>query len=240
MEQTEQDRRFAENIYLFCFSIREEIGILHGYISMLRDSQLEEQFTKEDRQEFYFFLEHATTELRNITTDLYELSLIQAGKKKRFQAVNLRTIAEEVLASIQERPISQDWQPEYELILDFQPEHIVVDSNPDLLQIILRRLVAPGVWKPIWNRSDRSEVRITGRLEPEGEAALIGALDPAEDILDTGNLKAGRRQLRSCGGFYVIDPLVEAIQATIWEEIEKGKGSTFWLRIPVKQAGAKE
>jgi signal transduction histidine kinase len=129
--------------------------------------------------------------------------------------------------------------------VDFDPESIVVETDPDKIQNILHNIVSNAIkYSP-----EGGEIRIIGRLEPaqgdQPECVLVGVKDQGLGMTEHDLKKVGDKffrttQSRSIGGtgigLYLVINLLAAHRGQLWPESEGlSKGSTFWFRFPVRQ-----
>jgi two-component system phosphate regulon sensor histidine kinase PhoR len=132
--------------------------------------------------------------------------------------------------------------------VDFIPSEIFIETDPDKIQNILHNYINNAIkYSP-----QGGEVRILAREEPPSEqfpvgSLLLGVKDQGLGIPEAYLKKLGEKFVRipdqahqSAGGtgigLYLVKNLVERHGGYMWPESEgPGKGSTFFLRIPLTQ-----
>ena len=133
----------------------------------------------------------------------------------------------------------------HQLIVDFDPEHLVAETDPDLFQNILHNLLSNAIkYAP-----DGGEVRVIGRVEPatadEPETVVLGVKDEGlglseSELKKVGTLfsraKSSRGKQGTGIGLYLVTNIVKGHNGKLIPESDgHGKGATFWFRFPRKQ-----
>jgi signal transduction histidine kinase len=220
--------------------LRRLLVPMKGFVRTLLDDEKEEWYTREDRREFYQIIEENVDRLKSLLKDVENGSFTptsdSAGLEMHWQDVDVRQVIESVVE------IQRQRTDKHQLVIDFEPEQIVVESDPEKLTNILHNLINNAIkYSPI-----ESEVRIIARLEPTDEVYPSGALLMAvqdqgiglsQEKLQTV-LRWNCRPVPGCGGIglMLVRCLTEAHHGTVWaESAGEGKGSTFSIRIPMKQ-----
>lgn len=234
------ERMKTEFVSIVSHELRTPLTPMKGFVRTLLDDPEEDLYTREDRHEFYGIIDANVDRLSRLINDLLNVSRIEKtgveGIEMTFEEVEVRSAAEEVVA------IQRGMTQHHDLLIDFEPEHIAAEVDPDKIQNILQNLVSNAIkYSP-----NGGEVRILGRLEPERETLLLGVRDQGTGIPESAQKKlftkffrVDNKNSRKVGGtgigLFLVKNLVEAHRGTIWVESELGKGSTFWFRIPLKQ-----
>lgn len=238
------ERMKTEFVSIVSHELRTPLTPMKGFVRTLLDDENEEWYTRDDRREFYGIIETNVDRLSRLINDLLNVSRIEKkgveGIEMNFEEVDLREATEEVVH------IQKGRTDKHTLIIDFEPEHILAESDGDIIQNILQNLVSNAIkYSP-----EGGEVRIIGRIEPEQNTVLIGVKDqgmgipiPAQKDLfkpfgRIKNAEGRRHKVSGTGiGLYLVKNLVLAHKGEIWVESDpsKRKGTTFWFRIPIKQ-----
>jgi two-component system phosphate regulon sensor histidine kinase PhoR len=237
------ERMKTEFVSIVSHELRTPLTPMKGFVRTLLDDENEEWYNREDRREFYTIIEENVDRLSRLINDLLNVSRIEkgAGIDFNWQEVDLRK-ATEAVVNIQQRRTDK-----HTLVLDFAPERMTVETDPDIIQNILQNLVSNAIkYSP-----EGGEVRIIARLEPADEEhpamVLVGVKDQGLGIPEAYLKKLGQKfgtirdkdrvTIGGTGiGLYLVKNLVAAHQGVMWPESEgPGKGSTFWFRIPAHQ-----
>ncbi|MCS6776235.1 MAG: ATP-binding protein [Chloroherpetonaceae bacterium] len=237
------ERMKTEFVSIVSHELRTPLTPMKGFVRTLLDDENEEWYTREDRREFYKIIEENVDRLGRLIDDLLNVSRIErmgaAGLDMKWEEVDLRKAVEDV-ATVQRARTNK-----HTIVVDFDPETIVVETDPDKIQNILHNIISNAIkYSP-----DGGEIRIIGRLEPatetEPESVLVGVKDQGigmteHDLKAVGNKFYRTAQSKSIGGtgigLFLVINLLKAHRGRLWPESEGlGKGSTFWFRFPVRQ-----
>ena len=227
------------------YQLRVPLTPIRGFIRTLLDDENEEWYTREDRREFYEILDENVDRLLHV---ILKLSGAGEAENPRFVMnwqtdVDIRQIAERVVT------LHQQQTDKHILALDFEPPHIFIESDIAQLEIVLDTLISSAIkYSP-----EGGEVRVCARLELPTkewpfETLLVQVKDQGIGLSKQEVSKFGAKQgdrrgkkrmsppRRPATGLLLISLVVEAYQGALWLDSEgRGKGTTFNVRIPVKQ-----
>ncbi len=240
------ERMKTEFVSIVSHELRTPLTPMKGFVRTLLDDPTEDIYTVDDRMEFYGIIDENVDRLGRLIDDLLNVSRIEkmgaAGIEMNWAKVELRKVVESVAATQRGRT------DKHTLIVDFDPEEIVVETDPDKIQNILHNYINNAIkYSP-----EGGEVRIIARVEAPCEqyptgTLLLGVKDQGLGIPETYLKKLGEKFVRikdpahqSAGGtgigLYLVKNLVERHGGIMWPESEgPGKGSTFYFRIPLTQ-----
>lgn len=234
------ERMKTEFVSIVSHELRTPLTPMKGFVRTLLDDENEEWYTREDRREFYGIIDANVDRLRRLIDDLLNVSRIEKkgveGIEMNFEPVDLRKAAEDVVL------IQRGMVDKHNLVLDFEPEHINAEADPDKIQNILQNLVSNGIkYSP-----EGGEVRVIARLESERESVLFGVKDQgmgipeaAQKKLFTKFFRVDNKNTRKVGGtgigLFLVRNLVAAHHGEIWVDSVVGEGTTVWFRIPMVQ-----
>ncbi len=235
------ERMKTEFVSIVSHELRTPLTPMKGFVRTLLDDENEEWYAREDRREFYGIIDENVDRLARLINDLLNVSRIEKGAGLEFNwaEVDLQKSVEDAVAMQKGRT------DKHKLIVDFQPEHILAETDPDLFQNILHNLLSNAIkYAP-----DGGEVRVIGRLEPgvdgEPETVVLGVKDEGLGLSESELKKVGtlfQRAKSSRGkqgtgiGLYLVTNIVKGHHGQLKPESDgHGKGSTFWFRFPRKQ-----
>jgi two-component system phosphate regulon sensor histidine kinase PhoR len=237
------ERMKTEFVSIVSHELRTPLTPMKGFIRTLLDGLDEDWYDKDARREFYGIIEQNVDRLSRLINDLLNVSRIErmgaAGIEMNWEEVDIRKATEEVI------DIQKGRTDKHTLIIDFEPERIFAETDPDKIQNVLQNFVSNAIkYSP-----NGGEVRVIGRLEPPCEeypvgSVLIGVKDHGLGMPESALKKLGEKFFRvrngtNIGGtgigLFLVANLVAAHKGAWWAESELGKGSTFWFRWPVKQ-----
>jgi PAS domain S-box-containing protein len=241
------ERMKTEFVSIVSHELRTPLTPMKGFVSTLLQDENEEWYTRDDRREFYTIIEENVDRLGRLINDLLNVSRIErmgaAGIEMNWEDnVDVRKVTESVAGMQRGRT------EKHQLVIDFDPEQIFVETDPDKMQNILHNIINNAIkYSP-----DGGEVLISGRQEPPSEEFPTGSLlmrvkdsglgISKEDLPKIGekfNRSTNSNATRAGGtgiGLFLTINLVRAHGGVMWPESEgRGKGSTFSFRIPLKQ-----
>ncbi len=232
------ERMKTEFVSIVSHELRTPLTPMKGFVRTLLDDENEEWYTLEDRREFYTIIDSNVDRLSRLINDLLNVSRIEKtgveGIEMNWEDVDIRKSAEAVL------DIQKGMTDQHTFVIDFEPESIIAETDPDKIQNILQNLVSNAIkYSPAGG-----EVRIIGRIENDTESLLIGIKDQGMGIPETAQKKlftkfyrVDNKSTRKVGGtgigLFLVKNLVDAHKGQIWVESEAGQGTTFWFRIPL-------
>ena len=158
------ERMKTEFVSIVSHELRTPLTPMKGFVSTLLQDENEEWYTREDRREFYTIIEENVDRLGRLINDLLNVSRIEkmgaAGIEMNWEDnVDVRKVTESVAGMQRGRT------EKHQLVIDFDPEQIFVETDPDKMQNILHNIINNAIkYSP-----DGGEVRIIGRLEPPSE-----------------------------------------------------------------------
>ncbi len=239
------ERIKTEFVSIVSHELRTPLTPMKGFVRTLLDDEKEEWYDLATRREFYTIIDENVDRLSRLINDLLNVSRIERmgvdGVEMNWEpAVGLRKATEDVLATQRGRTTKHNF------VIDFEPEDITFESDPDKIQNILQNFVSNAI-----KYSPGGEIRIIARLKPADEeypvgSVMIGVKDQgmglsAKDQKKIGQKfhradNAGTRKAGGTGiGLYLVKALIAAHGGEMTVESELGKGSTFWIRLPLRQ-----
>lgn len=239
------ERMKTEFVSIVSHELRTPLTPMKGFVRTLLDDEKEEWYDLATRREFYTIIDENVDRLSRLINDLLNVSRIErmgvAGVEMNWEEkVGLRKATEEVLATQRGRT------DKHTFVIDFEPEDIEFESDPDKIQNILQNFVSNAI-----KYSPGGEIRIIARLKPADEefptgSVLIGVKDQGmgmskADVKKVGQKfhradNAGTRKAGGTGiGLYLVKALIAAHNGTMTVESELEKGSTFWIQLPLHQ-----
>ena len=233
----------TEFVSIVSHELRTPLTPMKGFVRTLLDDEKEEWYTLDDRREFYGIIDENVDRLSRLINDILNVSRIEkgAGLEINWEDVDIRKSVEDVVSMQKGRT------DKHQLIVDFEPEHIIAETDADKIQNILHNLISNAIkYAP-----DGGEVRIIGRILPATEeypeSLLLGVKDQGMGIPESYLKKLGEKfvrvdnkSTRKAGGtgigLYLVKGIIGAHKGQMWPESEGvGKGSTFWVRFPMHQ-----
>lgn len=232
--------------FISCVShdLRVPLTPLKGFIHALLGDEDETQFDRETRHEFYSILDVNVDRMSVLLKDFLNETYMQSDHNGICmyyeEGVDLKKLAEEVVA-VQKRRTCK-----HTFVIDFQPAEILLEADPDKLQNVLHNFVSNA----IKYSTNGGQIIIMARLKPADDifpydTVQIGVRDQGMGISQRDLIRIGQKFYRTDNpaarriggtgiGLYLVKALIEAHKGYMTVESELGKGSTFWMCLPLR------
>ncbi|MEJ5362382.1 MAG: response regulator [Spirochaetota bacterium] len=206
---------------------------LNAIISLSRIllDKVDGNLTAEQEKQVRFIMQSAEN-LHTLINDLLDLAKIEAGKV----TVNTnRFTVEELFSSLRGiiRPLLTS--PNVALIFEDPINFPQLETDDVKLSQILRNLLSNAV-----KFTEYGEIRVSAKLETDGTTILFMVKDTgigiAKDNLDKIFDEYSQLSQKPGGtglGLSISKNLAKILGGELWAESEVGKGSVFYLRIPI-------
>ncbi len=232
------DAAKSEFISLAGHQLRAPMTAIKGYASML----IEGSFGKvaERSLEALERIFTSTEILTKLTSELLDLSRIEAGKMKYdFKKIDITEIIQNTLNELDMNAKNKNISVKFENDAEKQ---LRISGDPDKIHEVIINLLDNAIKYSV----DKSEVSVRLKLAERNRQNLVVAIKDSGigiDKKDVGGLfgKFARteesKKIRPDGmglGLYFAKKIVEDHKGRIWVESEGiGKGSTFFVELPV-------
>ncbi len=225
----------ADFINTLSHELRMPIHVIVGYGDLLLDGAW--GMLQEEQKVIVAKMKQNACYLLDLITELIELNRPDGrmGPARR-EEINVDGLLEEVEAMTQFMPKADG----VHLELKRPPGLPPLFSDRDKLKIILRNLVGNAI-----KFTQRGKITIAARCDPKEQVMEIGVRDSGIGIDEKDRQrifdmfwqgdKSNSRRFGGVGlGLHIVKRLADQISAEIEVESEKGRGSLFRLRIPVR------
>lgn len=221
----------SEFVATMSHELRTPLNVITGYGGLLMDGEFGD-VTEEQRTTLQRILSSAgeLLELINATLDL---SRLEAGRVAvEVRPVDIARIIEEIASETREwvkEGVSLDWHVDAGLPL--------LQSDPLKIKVVLKNLVTNAL-----KFTETGKVHIDARAEKdEVKVAVsdtgIGIAPEAVPIIFDAFRQADSSTTRHYGGvglgLYIVQRLLGLLHGEVNVESEVGKGTTFWVHLPL-------
>lgn len=227
------DRMKSSFVAMASHELRTPLTAIKGFVSTLL---MDDTFAADERHEFYMIIDQECDRLTRLINDLLNTARIDSGQslKPDYKNVDLNLLLEKCVMIQKQTTLRHNLQLDKPGML---PE--IVGDEDKLDQIVTNLLNNAIKYSP-------NGGNITVHANLDGDFVLIGIEDQGLGIgpehinkvfdkFHRVNNEDNRKIYGTGLGLYLVKHLVESVHmGKIWVESEVGKGSTFWVRIPIK------
>ncbi len=228
----ELDALKSEFVATVSHDLRSPLTLMRGYATMLQMvGDLNEEQKKYVRK-----IISGVENMSRLVNNLLDLGRIEAGVGLRLEMVPVTEVIERVSSSLQ----LQAAQKNIQLLADLhQNSFPLLEADPALLQQAVYNLVENAIkYTPVGG-----QVTVTALAQPSSILFVVKDTGIGIAPLDQPRLfekfyRGGQReayQQRGSGlGLAIVKSIAERHGGRVWLESQLGKGSTFFLEIPLK------
>jgi two-component system NtrC family sensor kinase len=224
----EMDRIRSELIHTVSHDLRSPLTSVIGYTELIdRAGSL-----NDPQREFLRRIQESVQHITSLINDLLELGSVEAGLDTRREFVQLDSVLHYTLEMLQGQIKAKHIKVQTEIA----PGLPALRANP----VRLRQVFDNIVGNAIKYSQDQGEVTVS--MREEGKQIIIRVTDngpgiPARDqayIFDKFYRASNVSSKAGSGlGLAIVKSIVEAHQGRVWVESTVGKGSSFFVVLPV-------
>lgn len=223
----------TEFVSIVSHELRTPLTSIMGFAQTLRGdlATLEEH----ERSEFLGIIEQESNRLLVMINDLLDMSRMEAGRPLpiNYALVNIKQLAEHVVR------FQSVTTTLHNFAFEFPENAPAVQADPDKVEQILTNLVSNAIkYSPkggevalgAYSEDDYCTIYVRDRGIGMTAEEVSRLFQPYQRI-DRDAIKG----IRGTGlGLYLVRALVEAHRGRVWVESEPGKGSSFYLSLPLR------
>jgi PAS domain S-box-containing protein len=229
----ELDALKSEFVATVSHDLRSPLTLMRGYATMLEMvGELNEQQVSYVRK-----IIGGVESMSRLVNNLLDLGRIEAGIDLQLEMVPVQDIVERVVNGLQ----LQATQKRIQLTLDADPHGVpLLEADGALLQQALHNLVENAI------KYTETGGKVAVRLEVRQDQLVFVISDTGIGIAPVDQARLfekfyrgvqGMKQQRGTGlGLAIVKSIAERHGGRVWVESQLGKGSAFYLAIPLKQA----
>lgn len=230
----ELDTLKTEFVSTVSHDLRSPLTLMRGYATMLEMvGHLNEQQVGYVRK-----IVAGVESMSRLVNSLLDLGRIEAGVGLQLESVPVVDVVERVVASMQVEAA----QKQIELVSEVpQQSNPLIEADPALLQQAVQNLVENAI------KYNRRGGKVMVRVQVQPPTLVIQVIDNGLGIapMDLPRMfekfyrgaQAGSKELRGAGlGLAIVRSIAERHGGRVWAESRLGKGSTFYLSLPLRQS----
>jgi signal transduction histidine kinase/HAMP domain-containing protein len=229
----ELDALKSEFVSTVSHDLRSPLTLMRGYATMLEMvGELNEQQISYVRK-----IITGVESMSRLVNNLLDLGRIEAGIGLQLEMVPVQDIVDRVTNALQLQANQKRIQLTTEIIKDTAP---LVEADQALLQQALHNLVENAI------KFTRADGKVTVRVQSRADRMVFEVIDTGTGIspMDQPHLfekfyrasQAGQKDQRGTGlGLAIVKSIAERHGGQVGVVSQLGKGSTFYLAIPLKQ-----
>jgi len=219
--------------------IRTPLNGLLGNMNLLRDTKLDE-----DQDRYVGHMETSGRLLMSHISDVLDITRYDAGKlNTRSESVNISDLLQDIIdnqnGSAAENGTSLTWR------WDGAPVHWILSDN-DRLQHVMMNLIGNAVKftqggtvdVTVENRGTDDDAQLMFKVVDTGPGMSQDLVKRVFDDFVTGNTAYDRNVGGTGLGLSIAKRFVNALGGEIGVDSVEGKGSTFWVSLPVPVSNA--
>ncbi len=229
----ELDTLKSEFVSTVSHDLRSPLTLMRGYATMMdMVGELNEQ-----QQTYVGKIITGVENMARLVNDLLDLGRIELGVDLQVEPVSVRDVLEKVTGTLQIQASQKEIELKLELPKDL-PDHI--DADPALFHQAIYNLVENAI--KYTSEGGRVFVRVrtldhilvfeiqdTGiGIAPEDMARLF-------EKFYRGKAREARSRAGTGLGLAIVRSIAERHGGRVWVESQEGKGSTFYLQVPIER-----
>lgn len=231
-DQKNLDRMKSSFVAMASHELRTPLTAIKGFVSTLL---MDDTFSQDERLEFYQIIDQECDRLTRLINDLLNTARIEANEslKPNFQRVNFRNLVDKVIV------IQKQATMKHRIYAKVRDDIPMIIGDEDKLDQILTNLMnnaikySPGGGDVILHVRVEDGHLVFG-VEDEGIGIPQEHMAKVFEKFHRVNNEDNRIIYGTGLGLFLVKHLVEQVHlGKIWVDSEVGKGSTFWVRIPL-------
>jgi signal transduction histidine kinase len=229
----ELDTMKTEFVNTVSHDLRSPLTLMRGYATMLEMvGSLNEQ-----QQGYVKKIISGVENMARLVNNLLDLGRIDVGVGLKLQMVPLVDIIEQVTNTLQMSATQKNIQLDVDFPRNTMP---LIEADQALLQQAMYNLVENAI------KYTPQNGRVSARLKVLGDSVLFEVQDTGIGIAPSdlprlfekfyrGSQREAREQKGTGLGLAIVKSITEKHGGKVWVESELGKGSTFYLQVPLQQ-----
>jgi len=215
--------------------LRNPLGVIQGFSSLLQEELTDSQSLNAEQQKFFQVILNTTQFALNLVNELLDVVKIEAGQLKlKRQTTDLSTLIKQAISL--NHPLGARKQIQLNYHCDDPLPPMVLDAVK--IQQVLNNLLSNAI------KYSHPQTQVDLQITQEAQQLIIAVKDQGQGIPATelGKLfqPFSKTSVRTTAGesstglgLLICRKIVEGHQGQIWVESQEGKGSTFYVALPL-------
>ncbi len=227
----QQDSLKTEFVTTVSHELRSPLTLIHGYAKILRLTG-----NLNDQQETYISsIIGGVDEMKSLVQNLLDLGRLDAGDGLEVEEIAVGEIVRRVMETMD----SHARQKNIEIELDSPEEPVFIEADPTFLVQAVKNLVENAI------KYSKQGGSVFLRVRKQADSVLFIVEDQGPGIAPLDQRKIFKRFFRSEAqvgveersgsglGLAIVKSIAERHGGKVWFESKLGKGSSFYLQIPI-------
>jgi signal transduction histidine kinase len=234
----ELDTLKSEFVSTVSHDLRSPLTLMRGYATMMdMVGELNEQ-----QQSYVGKIIIGVESMARLVNDLLDLGRIELGVDLELEPVSVLDVLEKIVGTLQMQADQKDVGLSLELPKNL-PDHI--DADPALFHQAIYNLVENAVkytseGGQVFVRVGTSADDLVFEIQDTGIGIAAEDMARLFEKFYRGKAREARARVGTGLGLAIVRSIAERHNGRVWVESEEGKGSTFYLLIPIKQSKENE
>ena len=229
----ELDTLKSEFVSTVSHDLRSPLTLIRGYATMMdMVGDLNEQ-----QQSYVSKIITGVENMARLVNDLLDLGRIELGVDLQVEPVSVLDVLEKVTGTLQMQANQKDVDLSLEIPKDLPDQ---IDADPALFHQAVYNLVENAVkytseGGQVFVRVRTSEKDLVFEIQDTGIGIAAEDMARLFEKFYRGKAREARTRVGTGLGLAIVRSIAERHGGRVWVESEEGKGSTFYLQIPIRR-----
>lgn len=230
----ELDTLKSEFVSTVSHDLRSPLTLMRGYATMLdMVGDLNEQ-----QQSYVSKIISGVESMARLVNDLLDLGRIEMGVDLQVEPISVLDVLEKVTGTLQMQASQKEIELSLELSKDLPDQ---IDADPALFHQAVYNLVENAVkytseGGQVFVRVRTSSNNLVFEIQDTGIGIAAEDMPRLFEKFYRGKAREARTRIGTGLGLAIVRSIAERHGGRIWVESEEGKGSTFYLQIPIRRS----